>query len=822
VKILLFSLGPVPHHQDSIVEGGGLRVWGLANALATNGHQVTIGIPSHYLNASIRTVNGILLIPYVNVRDLIEVLTSSQAVIYPTGAPTIANDVLTLRSQFTICIGDSYVPIHVEVSARTSEDLELEEFHFQENSPQWLRAIGQSDILLCASESQKTYLLGVLAGSGYLSPKSYKNLKIVLVPFGIEKNNLSARNILERRTKSKKFRILWYGGFYPWFDGSRFAELVKNINLANSESKIEIQITVVGALNPFVNNPAFVEHALGIIEKIKSAGNVEFIDWLPYNKRHLLLNEIDLVFCFSQPGYENLLAWRTRYLDFIKFHIPLITNNIDPLGEIIVESGAGIHIDSGDPKEMAKVVKQLINYPNKLNEMKNSYSNLEDSLNWLNIINPLITELKKPLGELIWQSSAVQASQTSILGSSQKRYFSYFFLLLSRFGLRHALKVAVKFGVKFFRRRKKDNMFSSFGNVPKYSILVHQLDFSGSPKIAIELAFDLASNDVRDVAVYSLGEMHAEVVKNLVSNGIRVEKINGFKASFHLESSLIINGLAFSHSFFDNVINNVKRFTKPPLILIHEDRPEMYLDSGRAILLGNAADLGLLRLVSPSIGTQKNIQKYFKCNSVELSSYPIQATDRIEFDYSDEIRVHLTGSTGDTRKNQLQAIDLIHQVLLIISKQPKKFRKIKLILVGVNEESLVGRQIIKNSKILGEYVEIHPVLDFESCMEIVRTCNAVMCLSDYEALPLFVSQGMGIGQIVMRNNCSGVDEQLVRGKNGISLDYFNSYSASIERIVNLLDKDLTGDSKLTSMSKKSHSLALKQMEKGYRENYGIV
>ena len=821
MKILLFSLGPVPHHQKSIVEGGGLRVWGLANALASSKHEITVGIPSHYLESPTRTVNGILLIPYERVADLIDVLTSSQAVIYPTGAPTIANDVLNLRSPFTICIGDSYVPIHVEVSARTSEDLEVEEFHFKENSPQWLRAIGQSDILLCASESQKTYLLGVLAGSGYLSPKSYTNLKIIVVPFGIEKNDQTSNMALHKQTNGKKFKILWYGGFYPWFDGSKFAELVENINFANSESKIDIQIIVVGAVNPFVNNAAFLEYARNIINKIKNAGNVEFIDWLPYNERHLLLSQIDLVFCFSQPGYENLLAWRTRYLDFIKFHIPLITNNIDPLGELVVDSGAGIQISSGDPKEMAKVIKQLVNSPTKLNKMKKSYSNLEQILDWGNVVNPLLAELKRPLSDLIWQSSLPSVSQNHTSKPSQKRYLNYFFLLVSRFGLRHALRMAVRFGLKAFRRRKGGNKPQIFENPPKYIILVHQLDFSGSPQIAIELALSLVPNNVRGVAVYSLGDMQEEVVKSLISNGIRVEKIDDFQSAFHLESSLIINGLAFSHSVYDNIINNVKRFTKPPLFLIHEDRPEMYLDPRRALLLGNAADLGLVRLVSPSIGTQENIQRFFKCSSVELTSYPIETTERIEFDYSDEIRVHLTGSTGDTRKNQLQAIDLIHQVVLIIKKHPEKFRKIKLILVGVNEESSVGRQIIKNAKILGDRVEIHPVLDFERCMEIVKTCNAVMCLSDYEALPLFVSQGMGIGQIVMRNNCSGVDEQLMKGRNGILLDYFGGYSESIERIVKLLNKDQTKDSKLISMSKKSHQMALKQMNKNYKENYSI-
>lgn len=821
MKILLFSLGPVPHLKKSIVEGGGLRVWGLANALLSQSHQITIAIPSHYLKSAVHTKTGISLIPYNQVADLIETLTSSQAVIYPTGAPTIANDVLNLRSKFTICIGDSYVPIHVEVSARTAEDLELEEFHFKENSPQWLRAIGQSDLLLCASESQKTYLLGVLAGSGYLTPKSYQHLKILVIPFGIERNRKPIAKKLNKEKSNKKFKILWYGGFYPWFDGSRFADLVEYINAATIDNEVNIEIKVVGAINPFVSNQAFIQYANEVIMKIKKAGNVEFIDWLPYNERHVLLNDVDLVFCFSQSGYENLLAWRTRYLDFIKFHIPLITNNIDPLGHLIVQSGAGIHIESGDPKEISKIVKKLVTSPTALYKMKDSYLKLEEKLDWENVIKPLSVELKRPLKDFIWQTPYVPASINYIQDVSRRKYFEYFRLLASRHGIGHALKESLRYVVKLLRRKNGKANIQTNSIIPKYSIYVHQLDFSGSPKIAIELALKLASTDSQDVVVYSFGEIQAEVVETLSAQGIRVERISNIESSLHPESTIILNGLAFSDHVFDNLVSNVNMFDEPPLILVHEDRPEMYLDTKRAALLGNATDSGLLRLVTPSLGTQRNIQKYFQSSSIEISSYPIEKTERIEFNYSEKIRVHLTGSTGDTRKNQLQAIDIIHQVLLIRSKNPTKYREIKLILIGINEESQVGRQIIKNARILGSNVEIYPILDFQACQEIVKTCNAVMCLSEYESLPLFVSQGMGLGQIVLRNNCSGLDEQLAPGKNGILLDYFDSYTESIEKIINLLDKSKTQDSKLISMSKHSHIMAKKQMDKDYKVNYGL-
>jgi glycogen synthase len=46
------------------------------------------------------------------------------------------------------------------------------------------------------------------------------------------------------------------------------------------------------------------------------------------------------------------------------------------------------------------------------------------------------------------------------------------------------------------------------------------------------------------------------------------------------------------------------------------------------------------------------------------------------------------------------------------------------------------------------------------------TCNAVICCSFNEALPLYVLEGMSMGHIVLRNDAGGMEEQLAETVNG--------------------------------------------------------
>ena len=70
----------------------------------------------------------------------------------------------------------------------------------------------------------------------------------------------------------------------------------------------------------------------------------------------------------------------------------------------------------------------------------------------------------------------------------------------------------------------------------------------------------------------------------------------------------------------------------------------------------------------------------------------------------------------------------------------------------------------------------------------MKDANITICYSLMEALPLFVFEGMLAGHPVLRNDSSGMEEQLEDGKNGFYLDTndFDQVVATIERVTNPL------------------------------------
>ena len=75
---------------------------------------------------------------------------------------------------------------------------------------------------------------------------------------------------------------------------------------------------------------------------------------------------------------------------------------------------------------------------------------------------------------------------------------------------------------------------------------------------------------------------------------------------------------------------------------------------------------------------------------------------------------------------------------------------------------------------------------------------------------------MLMGHVLLRNNCAGVDEQLVDGENGYLIDHTNIIDIA-ENIEHLLNKETTPNDKLAKMSKKSHSMMSEFCEHTYIE-----
>ena len=140
-------------------------------------------------------------------------------------------------------------------------------------------------------------------------------------------------------------------------------------------------------------------------------------------------------------------------------------------------------------------------------------------------------------------------------------------------------------------------------------------------------------------------------------------------------------------------------------------------------------------------------------------------------------------------------------------RHPDRYRDFSLTLVGVTDDFIARQISLIGESILGKCFNIVNEVSHEKSLAITRECNAVICCSFNEALPLYVIEAMGFAHIVLRNECGGLDEQLRDGVNGFRIDSSDvrQFAGVLERVLNKASME---DSKLQAMGIASQQMIL--------------
>ncbi len=137
----------------------------------------------------------------------------------------------------------------------------------------------------------------------------------------------------------------------------------------------------------------------------------------------------------------------------------------------------------------------------------------------------------------------------------------------------------------------------------------------------------------------------------------------------------------------------------------------------------------------------------------------------------------LPGTVGDGRKGQLPIFYAFVQFYEKYYRANKDtYRDFKLVFIGIGSDFL-SRQIIDHKKALSGHFAQYGRLTWTEDLEVVSKGNMTICYSIRECLPLFVFEGMISGHPILRNDSSGMEKQLVPGKNGFYLES-NSFDHS--------------------------------------------
>jgi glycosyltransferase involved in cell wall biosynthesis len=831
-RLLIISHGPVPTPEHVHVEGGGLRCWGLARGIRSNSPDLDITVGYHEIHKKpdhTSEAEGIRIETWNH--DTIDSLArpfDSVLISYCMGAHAVKL-VRSLRRDQQLIL-DCYVPIFTEVSARDSSDLMREQAEFVRESQFWTEPLRRGDYFLTAHRAQELYYQGVLSAMGRINPLTYGQPMIQTVPYGIYRDEPRASDRpISCLVGSGVKKILWFGGIYPWFDARGLVDAVARVN-----RRCPTRLIIVGARNPFNQNPDLLARYQELADYVRRPEYQHLVvmqDWVDFNRRADWYLDADLVVMVNRPGEENALSWRTRLVDYTWACVPIATNGGDPLGEELIDVGAAARLPSLEPEDMAQTLGTLLEDDGSLQALRAKLATFKRHLYWDVVTEPLTRTIESgqrapdlmvdvPGDAYPRPDSQTRAARLARAVQLARKVPAHL--------RKHGLKATASVIRQFLARRLRLNVPDRDESRPRIVVLAHRLDLSGAPYVLVDVLSHMVDQGLRDhIRLFTYQPVHASNIEQLARLGLQTTLLPHADAApaFVPGDVLLLNTTGFSPAVKNAAFSAVERgVVKKVFWYVHEDLPERIFSEAETAMIRR---LSKDDKVVISIQSRRASQRYRRHFGMEILLEPHRVALPVRYhivrDAGDfeTLRFIVPGTFLDGRKGQhaiLYALSAFHRHYF--EPDPASYREFRLTFVGV-EDDWYSRQVVRHQQILGDRLIVHPKITREACLDLIRDANVTICYSQSETGPITVFEGMLAGHPILRNDCSGVDEQLEVGRNGFLLDSEDFWQI-VETFELVLNRRKTTNEQLAAMSARSHAIALTQRENRYDNLIGRI
>ncbi len=822
-RVLIVSHGPFPTPEQTRVEGGGLRCWGLARGLKDNnpGLHVTVVHHESYSRPNPTTESEGIRIATWNHETIAAMAREFDSVVVSYCMGEAAVRLIRGLQSHQQLILDCYVPIFVEVPARESSDLLREQAGYLREFPTWTEPLRRGDFFLVASAEQERFYRGVLSAMGRINPLTYGRSMLLQVPYGIDRGDPVAedRPISRLVGDPSVKKVLWFGGMYPWFDARGLVDAMARVN-----EKRPARLVIVGARNPFNEQPdllARYHEFVDYVNRPEYKGLVILQDWVDYRRRGDWYLDADLIVTVNRPGEENALSWRTRLVDFAWAGVPVATNGGDPLGEALIASGAAARFDGLEPAEIAATIGRLLGDDATTSAIRGNLARFKRRLYWDVVTAPMarVIESGERAPDLLLDLSTAPTSTAASPGRIGK------VVRLARkvpaYLRKHGPRATAAMARQYLARRLRIDASGAPGRRPAIVAMAHRLDCSGAPFVLVDALAEMVDRGLSSqIRLFSHPPVHGSNLDRLAGLGLTTTLLPDPDAvpSFVPGDVVLMNTTGFSHASRSAVLNALDRgIVKKMFWYVHEDAPGRIFDPTETAAIRRRINEGKLEIVTLSRQARENYRAHFGTEiGIEPHRVDLPERYRCVRDPSDfeKIRFILPGTFLDGRKGQhaiLYALSAFHRHHFEPDRE--SYREFTLSFVGI-EDDWYSRQVVRHQRILGDRLILHPKVSREESLEFIREANVTICYSQSETLPVFVVEGMLAGHPILRNDCSGVEEQLEPGRNGFLLDTedFWQVVGTFER---LLNRWKTSDDCLAEMSARSHAIAMKQRANRY-------
>lgn len=311
-----------------------------------------------------------------------------------------------LKSLSTIIVADIYDPLHLEQLEQGKDLCEADRYAVALDSVEVMNdQMERADYMLCASEKQRDFWLGQLAGLARINPATYDqdpSLRALLdvAPFGVEdlpplQTAHGIRGIVEGIGPDDKV-IIWGGGIYNWFDPLTLIKAVARVS--TTHPNVRLFFLGVKHPNPDVPEMKMERRARELAESLQLTNRVVFFNetWVPYRERANFLLDADLGISTHLDHVETAYSFRTRILDYLWASLPIIATDGDTFAPIIRGNALGTIVPAEDVDALVVAIETLLFDDAVLAMTKANVRAHAVSMTWTLMLQPLIEFCRNP------------------------------------------------------------------------------------------------------------------------------------------------------------------------------------------------------------------------------------------------------------------------------------------------------------------------------------------------------------------------------------------------------------------------------------------
>jgi glycosyltransferase involved in cell wall biosynthesis len=343
--------------------GGGVRIWGLAEALRTHDVEVVFFLPEE------RRIDGFIYefgeIRYTKPELLHDALSQSgcDAVLFEQWQP-----LTFLRERLEVpVIVDLPGPLALEYYWRDPQ-------HYHQHIAEKLQCFSKADYFICALERQRGYYVAWLTWAGITPDET----RLDVVPFTYPEMPRSNHGIAEDEPL-----IFWGGMFWAWQELSKPLEVILSTLSQNERG----QLIIAG-----LDEAKAKQHNIDLSHPhLSSLGMLPFMEFVMELKRAAVAVDLSL------PTTERQLASDLRTGTALWAGTPCIVTPASPWAKTIEEQNAGWVLQYDDEKKLRKLIKEIVHNQTDTRSKLRGAHEVSKEISNPKLVKPLVDWLKNPI-----------------------------------------------------------------------------------------------------------------------------------------------------------------------------------------------------------------------------------------------------------------------------------------------------------------------------------------------------------------------------------------------------------------------------------------